>query len=834
MSPRAIAARFAWRRLRRGWRSGELLTLSLALLVSVASASAVGLFSDRVRRAVEVQGGDAIGADALISSRDAPTAEALQRLRGLGLTTALTSELTSVVVTDQETLLVSVKAAGAGYPLRGSLRITDQPYSTARQVRSLPAPGEAWVDVRVWQTLKLDRDPSLQLGQSTFRVRAVLEYEPDRGSGFTDLAPRVLIRAEDLPATGLVGVGSRVQYTLLLAGAPAALDRATALPLPQGARLLKPDGARPEVGRSLKRAGQFLDIAVLCAILLAAAAIALSARQYGQQQRDEVALLKCLGADAGFIGTMLTCQLLALGIIAGLAGAVLGYASQSVLASLLGSLVDTPLPAASLRPLATAWGLELLLLLGFALPPVLQARRVSPVRVFQRDLQGGASWRTGLIAGASVIALLWWQAGDARLALWVLGGALAACAALALLALGLVSLLTPLRRGGSGRLRMALRFGLGNVARRRGATVAQVVALGVALLALLLLVVVQSDLLDAWRKRVPADAPNQFVINIQPDQVASLRDFFVRQRIAPPPLWPMARARLVAFDGKPVTAESFDDPETRRWINREFNLSWTDTFGDDNRLLQGRWWTAADAGKPWLSIDEYVVERLGAKIGSRLRLAIADREVELTVTSIRKVKWESFKPNFFLVTPPGVLDEAAGTAQYLTAFYLPPDRRALLREMIRAYPNLTVVDIAATMKQVRDIVDRIVGAVQFLFAFSLAAGACVLLAAIESTRAERVRETALLRALGASRRTVALGLASEYLALGLLAGLVAAAMAQLIAWLLARQVFELPYTWSPLLWAGGGISGALLVTALGWWSLRRTLDTPPRVVLAGT
>ncbi len=824
------ALKFAWRRLRRGWSSGELLILALALVVSVAAASAVGLFSDRVRRAVQTQSGEAIGADALISSRDRLPAELLAQLRRDGLRSATTTELTSVVLNGDNTLLVSVKAAENGYPLRGALRIADQPYGTARSVAELPPAGGAWIDVRVWQELGLKAGATIQLGQSTFRVAGIIEYEPDRGSGFTDLAPRVLIGADDLAATGLVGVGSRVQYSLLLAGEAPALEQAAKLELPKGARFLKPDTARPEVGRALGRAGQFLDIAVLAAILLSAAAVALSARQHGQAQRDEVALLKCLGASSRTIAITLLLQLLLLGVIAGVIGAAIGYAGQAVLALLIGSLVDTPLPAPALQPLLTAGALELLLLLGFALPPVLQARKVAPIRVFQRDdSSDGGGIAIALIAVVSVVAMLWWQAGDAKLAMWVLAGALATCAVLALFALGLVALLTPLRRAGH----TALRFGLGNVARRRAASVAQVVALGVALLSLLLLAVVQNDLLDAWKQRVPADAPNQFLINIQPDQVQPLREFFAQHQVSAPTMWPMARGRLTAVDGKPVTAESFDDPETRRWINREFNLSWTDTFGEDSELIEGRYWAKTDVGKPELSVDDYVVERLHVGIGSKLTLAIADREVELTITSIRKVKWESFKPNFFLVTPPGVLDEAAGTAQYLTAFHLPKERRALLRELITAFPNVTAIDIEATMNQVRGIVDRIVGAVQFLFAFALAAGACVLLAAIESTRAERVRETALLRTLGARRRTIALGLITEYAALGLLAGLVAAAAAQITALILARQVFDLPYRFSPLLWIAGGLGGALLVVALGWWSLRKVLDTPPRVVLAG-
>jgi putative ABC transport system permease protein len=827
-TPASSAPRFALRRLRRGWRSGELLILTLALVVSVAAASAVGLFSDRVRRAVQLQSGDAIGADAIVSSRDPLADDTVASLHALGLRTARITEFASVVLAGDDTVLVSVKAAQEGYPLRGALRIASQPYADAREVAAVPPVDEAWVDLRVWQTLNLQPGAEIDLGESRFRVTGIIEYEPDRGAGFTDLAPRVLINAAALPQTGLIGVGSRTQNGLLLSGEEAALREAESLDLPAGARFQRPDQARPEVGRALESAGRFLDIAVLAAILLSAAAVALAARQYGQRQRDEVALLKCLGASSRFVGTVLVVQVLALGIVAGLVGALIGFAGQTILANLLAALLDTALPTASIQPLLTAWALELVLLLGFALPPVMRARRVSPVRVFQRDLGSDRSVLSAGLALLATVALLWWQAGDTRLALAVLGGAAVTALVLAALAWMLVGLLTPLRRTG----RTALRFGLGNVARRRGSSVGQVVALGAALLSLLLLAVVQRDLLNAWQQRVPADAPNRFLINIQPDQVEPLQRFFAERGYSELRLWPMTRGRLVAFNGEPVTEESFDDPETRRWINREFNLSWTDRFDDDNELLEGQWWTAADTGKPWLSADDYVVERLNAKVGDKLTLAIADRQIELEIVNLRRVKWESFKPNFFLVTPPGVLDSSAGMAQYLTAVHIGSDQRELMRDLIRAFPNVTAFDLDALMGQVRGIVSRIAQAVQFLFAFALAAGACVLLAAIENTRAERVRETALLRTLGASRRTIAVGLITEYLTLGLLAGLVAAIAAQGIAWVLARQIFELPYAWSPQLWIGGAVGGALLVALLGWLSLRRVLDTPPRVVLA--
>jgi putative ABC transport system permease protein len=362
--------------------------------------------------------------------------------------------------------------------------------------------------------------------------------------------------------------------------------------------------------------------------------------------------------------------------------------------------------------------------------------------------------------------------------------------------------------------------------------VGQAVALGLALLALLLVGIVRGDLLAAWENRLPPDAPNQFLINIQPAQVADVRAFFAERGHPELRLWPMARGRLTALRGDPVTVDSFDDEETRRWINREFNLSWTDRFGDDNHLVEGRWWDPATRGEPWLSVDEYAVERLGLKIGDSLTLQIADRSVELRVYNTRNVNWDSFRPNFFLVVPPGLIDE--NEAQWITSFHLRPEQRPLLRELITAFPNVTALDLDAALGQVRAILDRVVRAVQFIFLFTLGAGLAVLLAAIEGTRAERVRETALLRALGASDRTLLLGLLAEYAALGLVAGLVAAAAAQGIGAALAHFVFELPYVFSLPLWLAGAIGGSALVSLLGWLSLRPTLRASPTRALAGS
>ena len=816
---------FAVRRLRRGWRSGELFILGLSLAVAVASVGAVNLFTERVRSALAAQTGEALGADLVFNSRK-PLPETLTASDATVRSVDIAS-FASVVFAGEQSVLASIKGVGEGYPLRGTLRIADEPFGAARIAGGIPPRGEVWADARLWQELRLQPGTPVQAGAIELRVTAVIENEPDRGNGFADLAPRLMLNAADLPATQLVGPGSRVQYGRLFAGTPEALASLRALDPPDGIRKQTPQDARPEIRNSLDRAGQFLDIAVLAATLLACAAVALSARQYGEKLRDEIALLKAMGARSGFLGRALLLQLLLLGLIGSGAGALAGYGVQALIAELLGGLMMLQLPPAPLWPLGAAAALGLLMLMGFAAPPLLDARRTPPLRVFQRAETGSTGSRLiWLSALGTAAALLWLATGEPKMAIAVLGGAGLTLLALAFLAWLLVLALSPLKRA----VGVSWRFGLGNVARRRRATVAQVTALGLALLALLLVSVVRQDLLVSWQQKLPADTPNQFLINIQSDQVEPLKRFFAARGYPALELWPMVRGRLVELNGREVTADSFDDPETQRWINRDFNLSWGNTLNPENRITDGAWWGQEGHGQRWLSADEYVIERLGVKLGDTMTLDFAGERITFTLHNFRTVEWDSFKPNFFLLAPTGALPDSV-PAQWLTSFKLAPDNRVLLRELVRDFPNITVLDIEAMMNQVRGIVDRIVRAVEFIFLFTLAAGLCVLLAAIEGTRAERVRETALLRALGARSGLIVRGLLAEYAVLGGLAGLVAAIAAQTVAWVLAEQVFKIPYGPRPTLWLIGTLAGAAVVALLGWISLRPTLKTPPTVVL---
>lgn len=845
------ALRHALTRLRRGARSGaqasELKVLALAVALAAAVASGVGLFTDRVQRAVATSAGDALGADAVIESRD-PLPEATRaQLQALGVNSVAKVEFPSVVAraddasapardaaADDATQLASIKAVAPGYPLRGALKLSAAPFAPAQAAPGVPARGEAWVDPKLWNDFALQHAGKLQVGTLNLKATRVIAEEPGRGGAFADFAPELLMNLDDLPASGLVGPGSRVQYSELLAGSVAQLAAVRALELPRGARFVTPQEARPELKAALKRARQFLDIAVLATLLLAAAAVSLAARQHGARLRDEVALLKTLGARRSFLVQSLGLQILLLGLAAGGFGLALGAVAQALIGRIVAPLLNVELPMPDLRPLAFTLAVVVLMLAGFALPPVFAALKTLPLRVLQRaQVPARFSRVGGLAALAAVAALLWLQAGDAQLAVYVAIGALLTVAVLGLLAWLLVRLLAPLRR----RSGVAWRFGLGNLARRGPATVAQIVALGVALLALMLVTLVRQDLLAIWRGRLPPETPNQFLIGIQPAQRASLARFFVEHGRAAPDLLPMVRAHLTAINDRPVSAENFDDAQTRRWINREFNLSWTDRFGPDNEVVAGAFWTAADRGRPWLSVEQDAAKRLGLKLGDRLSFDIAGQSITLTVHDLRKVHWDSFKPNFFLMAPPGVLEapasseRAAAPVQWIGSFYLPrgaPDSQAWLRELVRRFPNVTVFDIDAALAEVRGIVDRVVRALELVLLSTLAAGVVVMLAVIEGARAERVRETGVLRALGASSRVILQGLVAEYAVLGP----VAALAAQAIAWVLAVKVFELDYGPRPLWLLAGALAGAVVVTLTGWLGLRATLATSPREVLA--
>ncbi len=817
----------ALRALRRDWRSGEVRVLAAALLIAVASVAAVGFSIDRIQVTLERKSNELQGADLVIVSPEPLQDDLLREARTRGLQTALTLSFRSVALAGEQATLAEVKAVGSGYPLRGVLQVSAAPFGPAAVTRTIPTPGQVWLDERLLQSLKLSIGDSLELGAARFMVTQVLAYEPDRGGDLFSIAPRLMMNLADVPATELVQTGSRVEYRLLLAGTAAALQayRAWAQPrLNPVERLQGVREARPELRAALERAQRFLGLAALVSVILAGVGIAIAARRFALRHWDSVAIMRCVGASQGVVVRLFLLEMLLLALLAGLAGVLAGYIAQEGMTRLLAALATgEPLPPPSWRPIAPALATGLITLLGFGLPPLLRLRNVSPLRVLRRDL-GPLEQRSLLLYGPAVLSvtlLLLWQAGDVRLALYVLAGVAGTLLTLSLAALALVKSLTLLRN----RVGVAWRFGLANIARRGGSSVAQVAALGLGIMALLLLTLVRNDLLAGWQATLPASAPNRFLINIQPTEVAGIQDFLHVNGLAETRLFPMVRGRLMTLNDRPVGPENYTSSRAQRLVEREFNLSWADALQEDNRIVAGRWWQDGDRGEALISVEQGVAEELGIHLGDRVSFRIAGQMQAARVSSLRSVEWDSFRVNFFLLFPPGVIDNQPAT--WITSFHLPRERTALLSELIRAYPSVTVLDVEALLGKVREIMNRVVLAVEYVFLFTLAAGLVVLYAAIQATQDKRLYESAMLRTLGARKSVILKSLLAEFATLGLLAGLLAALGATILGYVLAQQLFGFIYAPNVWLWLTGAAVGVIGVGAAGLLGARAVLTQPP-------
>jgi putative ABC transport system permease protein len=814
------------RMLRREWRAGELRVLAAALVIAVASVTSVGFFTDRVGRALAQQANMLLGADlALISDHPLDTGFEREALRR-GLQTAHTLSFPSMVLRGERAQLAEIKAVSRNYPLRGQLRVAPQPFSPDHASSEIPEVGTAWLDERLFKQLDAGAGAGLEVGTSHLAVSAVLTQEPDRAGVLFNIAPRLLMNIQDIPATGLIQEGSRVGYRLLVAGEVGTVESFrtwAAARLKRGERLEGVSDARPEIRAALARAERFLGLAALTSIILAAVAVVMATRRFMVRHLDNCAVMRCLGAQQRLIFRLYLIQFLLLGMLASLIGCLLGYLGQMVLAQRLGSMVTAELPLPSMLPAVQGILTGMVTLLGFSLPFLQQLKHVPALRVLRREL--GPPGRFGLfgfaLGLAGISGLVLWQAGDIRLGSYALAGLFAATLVAALLALLLIRALSGIRLQASA----SWRYGLANIVRRAGGSVAQVSAFSLGMLMLLLLTVVRGDLMQSWQSTLPADAPNRFVINIQPDQVQPLRGFFHDRHLSSPVLYPMVRGRLLAVNSKPVVTAEHPDERAQRLLEREFNLSWSERLPDDNQLVAGKWWIPGGHGGAQLSVEEGIATTLGIKLGDELTYSVGGATFNARVASLRKVNWDSFRVNFFVIASPGVLEKFP--ASYITSLHLPDAQGGLLDEMVKAFPNLTVIDVAAVMNEVRTIMDRVAGAVEFVFLFTWLMGFTVLYAAIAATRDERVYETAILRTLGASRRQLLAGLFAEFAGIGMLAGLVAALGASGTSYFLSTRILVLPYVFNFWLLPVGMLAGAAAIGVAGIAGCYSVLNQPP-------
>ena len=821
--------RIASRLLLRDWRAGELTVLVTALLVAVTAMTGVAFLTDRVGQAVQMRAAESLAADLRIDSAAVIGPEFAELAADYGLESARMTRMPSVVFAGEANSLAAVRAVTAGYPLRGELKTAERLLAEPDVTGEVPPPGEAWAAPRLMARLGVDTGITLDVGAAQLKLTRVLDFRPDEGWSFVDLAPTLLINHADLEKTQLVQPGSRVSYRLLLAGPRGAVADVKPLleeRLAEGERLSDIEDSNPQIRSSMQRSGRFLNLASMVSVLLAAVAVAMAARRYSQRHRDRIALMKCMGASRRLVFRASLLQLALMALAGSVVGAALGFIAQAGLAWLMRDLIGQSLPMPGIQPAFLGAFTAVSILAGFALPDLAQMGKTPPLRVLRQDLDPpplryGISWLAGV---AAVLALLLWIIRDTQLVLTIFLGAGAT-----FIALGVAGwLLVRALRGFRGAAGVAWRYGLANIARRGRESVVQVVAFGLGLMVLLLLSTVRTELMETWRQSLPENAPNQFLINIQPQEVAAMADFFDKHGVSAPEFVPLVRARMTTINGENVTQMTFEDPQGERWARRDSNLSWTEDLQADNRVVEGEFWSGRPA-QPEVSVEQDFGRELGLELGDELGFNVAGETLTATVTSFRTVEWDSFSPNFFMVFSPGVLNDYPAT--YISSLYLPEDQRDVVLDLMREFPSVTAIDLDAVLGQVRDVMDKAALAVQAVFVFTLLAGLTVLWAAVQATRDERRYESAMLRTFGASRKRVLGGVAAEFIAIGLLAGVLAAAGATLAGWLLAENLFELDYGFSIVLWIAGPVAGVLLVGLSGLAATWRVVTHAPNSVL---
>jgi putative ABC transport system permease protein len=827
-----------WRSLWRDVRAGELRLLVVAVSLAVAALTAVGFFADRLNGGLQRDARQLLGGDAVISSDNATPQIFIDKAKQLGLQTAFTlgfptmARATSVANSgDAMTKLVALKAVTEAYPLRGSLQITAKQGAEPVKTRTVPALGEAWVDAALLDGLGLQVGDKLLLGDAELRIGQIITAEPDRGAGFANFAPRVMVNMAGMAATKLIQPASRVTYRFAVAGTSAggpAVDKDvkafTDFAKSQisggiaGVRLESFEGGRPEMKQTLDRAEKFLSLIALLAALLSAVAVALAARGFAAKHLDDCAMLRVLGQSQRNIGLSYTFEFALVGLFASGLGVLVGYAVHYIFVLLLAGLIESSLPAASLWPVAFGLGMGMTLLLAFGLPPVLQLAQVPPLRVIRRDV-GGLKPASLAVLGlglAGFVTLLLATSSDLKLGLITVGGFAAAVVLFAGISYLAIKLLRKSVNDATAPRWLVL--ATRQLTARPAFAVVQISALSLGLLALILLVLLRTDLIDSWRKATPPDAPNRFVINVMPEQSESFQQTLKQAGVKNYDWFPMIRGRLVAINNADVKLDNFADERAKRMLDREFNLSNSSALPAHNIVTSGAW-TPDEMGG--VSVEESVAKTLNLALGDKLRFDVGGMLIERNVSSVRKVDWGSMRANFYVMFPIAQLTGVPVT--YMGAFRTPSQGAAFDNALVKTYPNITSVDMSATVSQIQKVLDQVIRAVEFLFAFTLAAGVVVLLAAITATKDERAKEFAVMRALGASGRLLRQVQGAELAGVGLLAGFLASIVAVAIGWAMARYVFE--FSWSITLWVplAGALAGSVLALVAGTYVLRSVL-----------
>ncbi len=835
--------RLAARSLKRDLRAADVRALFVALVLAVAASTMIAFFLDRLERGLERQAGQMLGGDLVLEQRDPFPEELRNTLEQAGFTLSDQVDLVSMISQGERFQPASLKAVDDVYPHYGVSHVDRG--SGVEQIASGPPAGEAWADPRLAELIEIEIGDRVQVGQTELTISGIIEREADQSAGFGNFNPRLMLNTADLEATGLVQPGSRIEFELLAAGPPAALDQVQGL-LAQ----LRRDGVevrdvrvdRPQLGNALQRAESYLGLAGLAAVLLAGVAVAMSTRRYGERHLDTAALLRCFGASQYQLVTIFSLQLIGLALMASLIGALLGLVGQAVLLWLLTSFLPMTLPPPGIMPLWLGIFTALAVLVGFAGPTLLRIKQVSALKVLRRELDPlpPAAWLVVGVASIVFGGLLWLYSGSFPLALALLVGGSALLALLwgvsSLLLNGLLRAVQRLK--GGGEWVQAFRLGGRQLARRKQAGLGQLLAFSVTFFAMAMIVQVRGDLLTTWQDQLPEDTPNYFAINIQPGE----RDAF-EQAVAPrvdtqSTLYPMVRGRITEINGQAPRDAVPADARGDNSLRRELNLTWQSELPEGNQVVAGQWFAPASEPEGWMSevdatpssdsetvpisVEDGLAERLGLGLGDEITFAVGSDSIKTRIESLRSLNWDSFNPNFFVIFSPGVLESFGHS--FITAFHLPDEEQGLVRELVSDFPGVSLLNVDAILGQVRDVLTQVTRAVELVLILVLLAGVSVLYAALTASRPVRAHESGLLRVFGAGNRMISRVQGAEYALLGFASGLLGAVLAELATAALYLYWLDLTPRLHIGLWLTLPIGGALLIGLIGHalsYSLRR-------------
>ncbi len=825
MKYRTLAFKF----LRRDWRSGELRILIMAVIIAVTCISSVGFFIDRVTRAMQDQSGELLGGDMALSSPMPPQSQWATQARRLDLKLAKNIRFLSVLNVKDKFQIASIKAVSRNYPLRGEFVISRHLNTEGYETTRIPRSGNVWLQYRLMQLLKLKINDVIEIGRAKFKITHVLLQEPDRATNLFTLAPRVLINIADINKTAMIQPGSRVQYRWVFSGSKSKLNtyqQWLKRQIKPGQRVMSAWNARPSIKVTMMKARHYFNLAALLAVILAGVAIAISVHRYTLRHYKYVALMRCFGCKQKEILTIYLLNYLIIGFSASLIGCVLGWLSQNLLDYFFAGVFNHILPGVAIYPAFVAVSIGLIILLGFGLPSLIRLRDVPPHKVL-REEPIDVPFHTLLLYLSVFIAafgVVYWQTQDFTMT-WLVAAATLICLFILLFVAYLMVSLVQFIRGHSG---IAWRYGIANLARRWRSSIIQIIAFGLTIFVILLLSVVRNDLIGNWQNKLPKDAANYFVINIAKDQLSPLKLFLKKNHIKTNGLYPMVRGRLVAVNDIPIMEAIPNTAKDSNVLYRELSLTWMKQIPATNKLLNGQWWHQ-QTDQPLISVEAKLAEKLGLKLNDRLTFRIGAQLIKAKIANFRTVDWASFKPNFYVIFNPGVIEKYP--ANFITSFYIPEERKLILNDIIRQFPTVVTISVDAVMQQVRDILDTVSLAIQYILAFTLLSGLVVLYAAIQASLDERLYEAAIFRAIGAERRIIHRSLIAEFTTLGVLSGGLASLSANLIAFILSRYVFDIDYHFNYLLLPIGAGLGGIIIGFTGFMSTRKVANYSPLALL---